>query len=68
MSQTPSKQPQPPTRITVSSGKRAEPHLMMAHPIGETNEIVDIRLVVVGAIILIATALAVLLLLFGPVR
>ena len=32
MDPTPSKRPQPPTRITVSGGKRAEPHLMMAHP------------------------------------
>jgi hypothetical protein len=68
MDPSPNKRPQPPTRLTVSGGKRAEPHLMMAHPIDEDDTVVDVRAVVVGAIILIAFVIAIALLLVGPIR
>lgn len=34
----PNKRRYPPTRVTLSGGKKTEPRLMMAHPMGESND------------------------------
>ncbi len=63
--------PQPPTRLTVSGGKHAEPRLLMAHPIGETKMQRRLRrfrywLSIDGALAIAAIIAAFLLIAFGP--
>lgn len=41
------------TRLVISGGKNVEPHLMMAHPIGETKPRRWLRIVVVIAVVVI---------------
>jgi anti-sigma-K factor RskA len=54
----PNKRRYPPTRVTLSGGKKAQPRLMMAHPMGEDNRRRDWRQVILVIAIVVIIVLA----------